>query len=87
MELAGEQRFIGFDYKVVKITVISIFTVLLLVSIYFFSTDNLLVGLACPLLPIPFYLLYIIFKYPRIGFITSLLHYYSASLITRLTGN
>jgi len=83
MELAGEQRFIGFDYKVVKITVISIFTVLLLVSIYFFSTDNLLVGLACPLLPIPFYLLYIIFKYPRIGFITSLFCNYFAMGVGR----
>lgn len=78
MEAIKNQKYINMDYRVVRITVISIFVALLMASIYFFSKDNLIFGLVMPLIPVPFYLLYIIFKYPKIGFITALFCNYFA---------
>lgn len=83
MEIAGKHDFINIDHTVVKITVISLFVALLTASIYFFSTDNLIFGLICPLIPLPFYALYIIFKYPRTGFIAALFCNYFAIGIGR----
>lgn len=78
MELERKHNFIHINHTVVKITVVTLFVSLLIASIYFFSKDNLIVGLICPLIPVPFYCLYIIFKYPRIGFISALFCNYFA---------
>lgn len=83
MELSRNRSFRNVDYRVVRITVITLFATLLLTSIYFFSKGNLIIGLVIPLIPVPFYFLYIIFKQPRLGFIAALFCNYFAIGIGR----
>ncbi|MDD3078995.1 MAG: O-antigen ligase family protein [Paludibacter sp.] len=62
---------------------IIIFSLLICTSIYFFSKDNLLAGLAVLVVPVPVYFLYMVFKYPRIGFISVLFCNYFAVGLSR----
>lgn len=72
MKETEKYSFINVDFAVIKYTVIVIFTVLAGISIFFISKDNIIAALVCVMLPIPVYLIYQIFKQPRLGFIAAL---------------
>jgi hypothetical protein len=83
MKQVAKYHFLNVDFAVIKFTVIAIFGLLTLASLYFISKGNVLFALVCVAIPIPVYLFYLIFKYPRIGFITSLFCNYFAIGLTR----
>ncbi len=74
-----------FNYRnfIVMSSVSTILIVLLLVAIYFFSKDELIVGAAMLVVPFLIIYLYIIFKYPVIGFISVLYVNYFAIGLSR----
>lgn len=65
------------------IVIASVFTLLLGTAILFFSNDNLVLGISVLLIPIPFIYFYIIFKYPRVSFISVLYCNYFAIGLSR----
>lgn len=71
------------NYVKLIFTISSVLVALLLAAIYFFSKDNLLVGMAILIIPIPVLFFYNLFKYPRVGFITVLYCNYFAIGLSR----
>ncbi|MEI7502344.1 MAG: O-antigen ligase family protein [Paludibacter sp.] len=65
------------------LTVSVIFIILISGTIYFFSQDNLIGGIAMFVLPFPFFYLYKVFANPRLGFISVLYANYFAVGLSR----
>jgi len=60
-----------------------IITLLLCTAMFFFAKDNLVAGIAILLLPVPVIYMYLIFKYPKISFISVLFCNYFAIGLSR----
>jgi len=60
-----------------------IITLLLCTAIFFFAKDNLVAGIAVLLIPFPVIYMYLIFKYPKISFISILFCNYFAIGLSR----
>jgi len=71
------------NYLKLIFAISTILAALIFVAIYFFSKDNLLVGMAIFMIPVPFLFLYSLFKNPRVGFITVLYCNYFAIGLSR----
>ena len=65
-------------HAILVISVSSVFIVLILGMMYFFSKDNLIFGIALLILPIPIFYLYWFFSNPRVGFYSVLVANYFA---------
>ena len=65
------------------LTVSALFLFLITGTIYFFSQDNLIGGIAMFVLPFPFFYLYKVFANPRLGFISVLYANYFAIGLSR----
>ena len=83
MKNSKSSKDLNIGYVSIVAIVSSITILLLLIAIFFFSKNNMLVGMAALLSPIPFIFLYLVFKYPRLAFITSLYCNYFAIGLTR----
>jgi len=70
-------------HRLLIITVSTVYFILMSGTIFFFSKDNLLGGLAMFILPFPFIYLYKVFANPRLGFISVLYANYFAVGLSR----
>ena len=70
-------------YRSLILIVSAIIVILLSGTIYFFSQDNLIGGIAMFVLPFPFFYLYQVFVNPRLGFISVLYANYFAVGLSR----
>jgi len=69
-------------YKTVFVTGF-IITLLICTAIFFFAKDNMVAGIATLLLPVPVIYLYLIFKFPKVSFISVLFCNYFAIGLSR----
>jgi len=83
MKMAVRNNFLKMDFTILKFVIAFTFTILTVGSLYFLSNGNIIAALAVISLPIPVYLLYLIFKFPRLGLITSFFCNYFAIGFTR----
>ena len=70
-------------HRALILTISAIFIILLSGTIYFFSKNNLIGGLAMFILPFPLIYLYLVFANPRLGFISVLYANYFALGLSR----
>ena len=71
------------QYKITVVIIGCIISSLLLISFIFFSKDNLIAGIATLIIPFPVIYFYLIFKNPRISFISVLFCNYFAVGLSR----
>jgi len=70
-------------YATLTFLVSALFTLLMLGTIYFFSKDNLLMGVAVLFAPIPFICIYYLFKFPKATLIVAFYCNYFALGLSR----
>ena len=69
------------QYSITVVVITFVLTLLVVTSIFFFAKDNLILGVSILLIPVPLIYLYLIFKFPRISFISALyLNYFAIGL-------
>lgn len=74
---------VNYRYLALTITVSSILVSILALAVYFFSKDNLAAGVATLLIPLPLYFLIVLFRSPRISFVSVLFCNYFAVGLSR----
>lgn len=83
MRTTAKYPIINVDFSIIKFIVIAVFSLLAVCSVYFLTKENILAAITCVVIPVPIYFLYMVFKFPRIGFIASLYCNYFAIGLTR----